>query len=377
MMEMNDLMTSLQKTPYHKWMKGEGVPIVEGYGVEDMRNLPLAPWSRMGGKGAFVQLYGMEGVTGMYAAEIPPAAAMEPERHLYEEVICILEGQGATEVWQEGGKKQMFEWGKWSVFSPPLNSWHRLVNGGREPVKFLAVTNAPLVIDLYRNPDFVFQCPFPFLDRYAQEEEYFSVGSKLYTIGMQTIWETNFLPDVRGMNVRDQMFSKGPKVSLVQFENSGNALIGHIADWPTGLYHKAHYHGAGAVLVILRSKGYSLIWPKELGTQPYKEGRGDEVVEIKWGEGAAFCPPGGWFHQHFNVDKDPARQLAVRFGSRIYPLGLHEAGKRKTDGVYISVKEGGTMIEYEDEDPEMRRRYEVALKTTGVACKMPPVRSAD
>ena len=58
----------------------------------------------MGGSGAFVHLYGMEGQTGMYVAEIPPGGALNPERHLYEEMICILAGHGATEIWQEAGK---------------------------------------------------------------------------------------------------------------------------------------------------------------------------------------------------------------------------------------------------------------------------------
>lgn len=50
MSEMNDLMLALQKTPYHQWMEGQGVPIVEGYGVEDVRQLRLAPWRRTGGR---------------------------------------------------------------------------------------------------------------------------------------------------------------------------------------------------------------------------------------------------------------------------------------------------------------------------------------
>ncbi len=375
MSEMRELMEALRKTPYHQWMRQEGVPIVEGYGVEDVRELKLAPWRRMGGKGAFIHLYGMEGITGMYVVEISPGGALEPERHFYEEVVCILEGQGATEVWQEGGKKQMFEWGERSLFAPPLNSWHRLINGGRGPVKFLAVTNAPLVLDLYRSAEFVFNCPFVFSERYAGEEGYFNVGRKHCEVGMQAIWETNFIPNVKEVGVKDDLFTKGREIKLIQFEISANGLVGHVADWPTGLYHKAHYHGAGAVLLILRSEGYTLIWPKELGIHPYKDGQGGEVVEVKWREGSVLAPPGGWFHQHFNVGREPARQLAIRYPSRIYPLGLELAAARKADGVYISIKKGGTMIEYEDEDPEIRRRFEAALKKAGVACMMPPVGS--
>jgi hypothetical protein len=122
--------------------------------------------------------------------------------------------------------------------------------------------------------------------------------------------------------------------------------------------------------VILKSKGYTLLWPKEAGTQPYAGGRGAEVVELPWGEGSVLSPPGGWFHQHFNIGKEAARQLAVRFGSRLFPIGLHQVAKKKTDGVYISVKQGGTMIEYEDEDAEIRRRYESALERSGAPLKM-------
>ena len=35
------------------------------------------------------------------------------------------------------------------------------------------------------------------------------------------------------------------------------------------------------------------------------------------------------FHQHFNIGKEAARQLALRFGSRLFPIGLHQAAKKK------------------------------------------------
>ena len=119
--KMKPMMDSLKKTPYHGWVQGEGLSLFEAHGLEDVRDVELKPWRRMGGKGAFIHLYGMEGITGMYVAEIPPGEALNAERHMYEEVICVLSGQGATEVWHESGKKQSFEWGAWSLFSPPLN----------------------------------------------------------------------------------------------------------------------------------------------------------------------------------------------------------------------------------------------------------------
>jgi len=37
------------------------------------------------------------------------------------------------------------------------------------------------------------------------------------------------------------------------------------------------------------------------------------------------------------------------------------------------VKKGGTLIEYADEDPYIRKHYEDELKKSGVACAMPAV----
>ena len=95
MNDFSQLMTALKRTPYHQWMAHEGLPVVIGHGVEDVRELPLSPWRRTGGKGSFIHLYGMEGSSGMYVGEIPPGGALHPEKHMYEEVIVILEGNGA------------------------------------------------------------------------------------------------------------------------------------------------------------------------------------------------------------------------------------------------------------------------------------------
>ena len=370
MNEIENMMVALAQTYYHQWMAGEGIPIIKAHALEDVRDIKLAPWSRNGGNAAFVHLYGMEGVTGMYVAEIPPGGALEPERHLYEEVICIVDGQGATEVWQEGEKKQMFEWGQWSLFAPPLNAWHRLINGGREPARFIAVTSAPLMMDMLRNASFVFDCPQSFSERFAGEQSYFNMSANRYKKGLENLWETNFISNVCEAPLESKGV-KGTGFQSTQFEIAANSLIGHIAVWPAGVYHKAHYHGPGALLLGLQSSGYVLLWPKEAGVQPFESGNGDRVVEVQWKGGSVYCPPGGWFHQHFNTGPDPARQIAVRFGtSRLHPVGFQVAAKRMEDGELISVKKGGTMIEYEEEDPEIRRRYEAALKKKGLVSKM-------
>src|SRR5688500_17259783 len=49
--EFQDMMASLKGTGYYQWMQREGVPVVEGFSVEDVRELELEPWRRLGGNG--------------------------------------------------------------------------------------------------------------------------------------------------------------------------------------------------------------------------------------------------------------------------------------------------------------------------------------
>ena len=96
---------------------------------------------------------------------------------------------------------------------------------------------------------------------------------------------------------------KGAGLRLSQFEMAGNALVGHLGEWPVGKYHKAHHHGPGAIIVGTQSVGYVLLWHKQFGRHPYSDGHEDQVIDIKWGEASIYCPPGDWFHQHFNTGK--------------------------------------------------------------------------
>ena len=354
------------KTCYERWMEKEGVSIVEGFGVTDVKNLTLKPWSRIGGEGAYLQLRGLEGISGVYIGKIAPGSSTQPERHLYEKVIYVLEGEGVAEIQQRDRVPQSIQWRPGSLFSPPMNTLHRLINYSAEPALYLAVTTAPMAFDHYHNERFIFNSEFSFNERYDGEQGYFEPSSERYLASnnRQWIWETNFIPDARAA-VIDAQEQKGAGVNITQFEMSNNTLIGHLAEWPVGRYHKAHFHGGGAVLVVLRSEGYSLMWPNHLGTRPYENGFGDEVVRVDWMPGSVFSPPTNWFHQHFNTGKEPALQLALRCGSQKFPLGIRVAAIRA--GVYTSVKKGGTLIEYDDEDPAIRRTYESELAGKGIA----------
>ena len=116
----------LRKSPFLEFCDAEGLPVITGYGVEDLRTVPLGHWERLGGSAAYCHLEGSQGFVGSMVAEIPPGKNLKPVRHLYEELILILEGRGATQFWCEKTNQTiLLEWQAGSLFSPPLNVKHQ------------------------------------------------------------------------------------------------------------------------------------------------------------------------------------------------------------------------------------------------------------
>ncbi len=359
---------------YDGWMKEEGIPVYESLGgVDDVAELPRQPWARMGGSGTFVRMLGTtQAERGTYVAEIPGGGALNPERHMYDEAIYILEGRGLTEIWQEGGAKVTFEWGAGSIFAPPMNTWHRLVNGSREPVLLLGLTTAPRMMNTVHNTEFVFNCDYIFNDRFSGKSDFFTPGERRRINDRRTIWETNFIPDARS-ELLDRSEMKVLGGEGVGYRMGQYFPNGHITTWPNGIYHKAHYHGPGAILLGLGGKGYCLLWDHNLGVHPYQDGYEDQVIQVNWGPRSIYTPPDGWFHQHFSTGKEQARLWAI-YGSADRPEVTY--AERMVKGelpVIRSVRDGGQMLEYEDEDPQVRRHFEEELKEEGVECTMPEV----
>lgn len=341
-----------KKSSYHKWIEGEGIPLIEGFFIEDIKEVPLEPWGRKGGLGARICLEGTGETNDAYVCEIPPGKSLKPQRHLFEELIYIVSGRGATTIWNEGGARSTFEWQEGSLFSPPLNCWHQHFNGsGSQPARYLAVTSAPIMINLIHNLDFIFNCDYVFRDRYNSQQDYFTADGTWYA---GRVWETNFAPDVKNLKLLEWK-ERGAGGSQVRFQLSENTMCGHVSQFPVGTYKKAHYHGPGAHVIILSGRGYSLLWPK-----------GQPIRKYDWGPGSMIVPPANWFHQHFNAGAEAARYLALRWGSKKY-YGMLGEGGGETD---LDIKLGGHQIEYEDEDPVVRKMFEEACAKAGIQSQM-------
>lgn len=363
---------------YDTFMEREGIPIHRGVGVRRVQDLELAPWQRLGGKGSFIQLFGTEGIWGMYLVEIPPAQALNPERHLYEEIIFVVEGRGAAEIWQEdGGKREILEWQPGSLFTIPLNTHHRLINATASgPTLLLVGTSAPMVFNLFTNPEFVFNCPYVFSDRYDGGEDYFKPRPMEYEPdphrGLAMV-RASIIPDA--VNTPLPLDNRrSPGFRRLEPYLGGNVFYHWIGQHESGRYSKAHAHESAAVLICIKGRGYTYAWPRETGTRPWETGQETKVVRQDYervGMVSAAPMGGQWFHQHFGIASEPLRLMAW-FGPFGRGTGREPGrpGEQVLDKNALHLDEGGSAIPYWDEDPFIRSEYVAAIAREGVEFRM-------
>jgi len=346
------------QTAYRRFLETEQLPTVTGLAVEDLNTVQVAPWPRLDAKGAYIQLLGAEDTNSAHVLEIPPGKSTAADHHLFEEVFFVLQGRGSCEVWTQSSRPQSFGWQRGSVFAIPLNAFHRLHNGsGQQPARLLGVNTAPLMINLLRNREFIFNCPFDFTDRFNGQDGYFTREGTVYVRpdATQKIWETNFVSDVYRMNLQEWV-ERGAGGKHMGFELADNTLIAHVSEFPIGTYKKAHRHGPGAHVVILQGQGYSVLWTDEQKT----------FEDIRWQPGTMFVPPGMWWHQHFNTGPTPARYLAIRWGGVKWKLTRY----LDYQGIDKNAKTGGNQIEYADQDPRIHRMFVERCRANGVKVRM-------
>ncbi len=306
------------KTPYDLFMESEGIPIFRDIGVRRVQDLPLAPWQRLGGRGTYIQLYGTEGKWGCYVVEVPGAGALNAEKHLYEEIIYVVEGRGSTEVWLDGdAQRHQFEWQRGSLFSIPVNAHHRIVNASSAPALLLAGTTAPNLLNLINNIGAIFDCPYQFRDRFSGADDFYKYKDDIEPDPVRglAMRRTNFIPDIVNCDLPLDN-RRSPGYRRVEPFMTGNTFYLWIAQHENGRYSKAHAHTSAAVLICLKGKGYTYTWPEQAGVTPWQDGKEHLIKRVDYEPvGMVSAAPGGarWFHQHFGVSQEPLR-LTAWFG---------------------------------------------------------------
>jgi mannose-6-phosphate isomerase-like protein (cupin superfamily) len=202
-----------KETPYTRWVRAEGLEIISSFYVENLHTVELKPWPRRGGSGVYLNHDASRTSNDCYVCEIPPGKSLAPQRQLYEEMIYVLDGRGSTTVWNNAGSRVSFEWKAGAIFAIPLNCWHQHFNGsGKDAVRYVAVTNAPVIINAFGDVDFVFNCEFDFKERFAGEPEYFA--NKGEQKGL--LLDTNFVADAINLPLFRQRARRGRRPHALQ-----------------------------------------------------------------------------------------------------------------------------------------------------------------
>jgi mannose-6-phosphate isomerase-like protein (cupin superfamily) len=359
-------------TPYERYMLQEGIPIHRGVsGFPDVRAVELGEWRRIGARGAFIELEGIGNVQGIYLLGVHAGAATEPEKHLFEEIFFVVEGSGSTEVWVEGFPPDVVHWRPNSVFTVPLNAFHRHRAGPDGDALLIAGSNAPIAMQVYQSRDFVFGSDYWFEDRYRPGTGYYETSPlKEHPMNKRALNADAFIPDATTVEIPLDG-QRGAGYRHFELQMAGNFYDGWVGEYPTGRYSKAHAHESGPVLVCLSGAGYTLAWPKALGIRPWENGHGDDVVRTDYGPGGLVsAAPGGadWFHAHFGASKVPFRAMALSGG---YPKRVAGApGDDATENQ--DLRTGGDTIGYADEDPMIRQLFAQTLASVGATVDMPP-----
>ncbi len=342
---------------YDLWMETVGIPIYKGYYIEDLRSLELGWWEERQCQAAFFQLAGQEGVSSARVTEIPPGKTLPPAKFALDEVVYVASGRGLTTIWAGDGKsKKTFEWQAHSMFLIPHNYYYQLTNmQGDKPVRLLHYSYLPLAMSAIQEPDFFFGNAFESSDYLSEHGDDFYSEAKLVQskggddfLGLRAYWYGNFFADMRAWDKLDANVRRGAggKSVFIQFPNS--EVTAHMSVFPAQTYKKAHRHGPGRVIVVPAGEGYSVMWEE-----------GKEKVVVPWHECSVFVPPNRWFHQHFNAGAAPARYLALH-----PPMQFHGHAEKIED-------RAKDQIEYPDEDPWIRQKFEEELANRGLKSLIP------
>lgn len=298
-------------TPYDRWLEDakQRIPTFSGLVIQDARSEPLKPWPDMGVNGLYVRMADYQIIDG-WVLEIPAKGQTKPQRHMFEAGIYFFGGPGHTIIQQEGRRPQRVDWKYRTLFSIPLNVRYQHFNDSDKPVRLMAVTSFPFVMNSTNSVKFAFENPFEFKDRYDAQEDF--LRKTEHSRDRQTI--TNLVPDALEFKL-DRWDRRGAGTTNMHWRMSGNTMIDlHVSEMPAKVYKRAHRHSSDAFILLLSGKGYSLTWP---------EGQYEKRVRVDWQEGTMFVPPIYWYHQHLNPDHDEsARYLAINAPVLVTRLGL-------------------------------------------------------
>jgi len=293
--------------PYLDWTKREGIPIHQDF-APDLLTAETGPWPRLGDgcRGAFVHLPGRGDWMTVFLLELPPGGASAPQRHLFDEIFYVLSGAGSVTVEMTDGSQHARDWTSRSLFAPPLNARYRIVNGsGRQSARLACVNDLRILMNIFHDEAFFFDNPFAFPERQRASDDGDGRRDTPSIRPGHDPWETGLVPDLGSFAFKPSVGSS--RIQLPLGESSMGAQLCEIS---AASSEKADRNDAGVHILCVQGAGQTLL--------RYQNDPNEQRVD--WRPGTCFALPEHMTHQHVNVSAQPARHLAVGFGTKRYPI---------------------------------------------------------
>lgn len=339
---------------YQDFREGEDIPVHHGLFYHDRDSLETGQWDRTGERGALLNLHGIQGVWDIHMHDLTPGGETSLQHHLYQEIVYVSQGRGATEIGQ-GDDTAVFEWQEGSLFFIPQAVPYRHMNhSASENAHLFSQTTLPSLLELVQYTDLIFEPNQDLWEEALREEDFFSANGELrgtWSDENTARWVANFVPDLNQFDKLQPRSYRGAGTNInFKFPNSSIRI--HAAEFPRGTYKKAHHRaGPASVYTIISGEGYSTMWQPEW----------DEIGKIEWEPGTIISYPHDCLHQHFNTGDEPARYIAwhsPNWGT-LGDIDLYSSSAPQNQ------------IEYHEEDPVVREHYKRSLEGTNQEFRMP------
>ena len=156
--------------------------------------------------------------------EIPPGGKVPPSRHLAEEYIYIVSGEGYTTMWRQAGEKpQRYQWKAGDFLSPSLNTWHEHFNVATgTPARYLSVKTTPLSKNIYHNQEFLTASGFIFEERWQQGVTQHPVYKSADSMDMKA---GHYVPDLAASELPKVEGRWGMNLRPDEGDMAGNRLL--------------------------------------------------------------------------------------------------------------------------------------------------------
>ncbi len=302
-----------------------GVPVLHGDEMSSsdeiirVRDYPLTMNDELGVSTAQIGVGRLHQVDATLI-EIPPGGQSPAHRHLAEEIIYIVSGDGHTNMWV-GTKDSThrYDWDAGDLLSPSLNTWHQHFNPSVDTAaRYLSITTTPITQNIFPGNDFLTSSDLVFTERWeqgiSQQPEYTPEGGfeDSLVVRMRVGHQLPDLPDRKLLQRRKGAWG-------ITIAPEGDLAGNHVLEMEvrekdgeefTDEQAHLHHHPWEVIYVVLDGKGYS-----------NRRREGEALRRVNWQEGDLFIVEANEYHDNRSQPNTRTRYLQVKGAGYFHGVG--------------------------------------------------------